>query len=90
MIQCPEWSIHRGSVCAEWADIVALRLEVRVRGGVIGKRGEGLDLFSMSARVGGMFVEEVDIGGGGAKEGMPGEISEASLGWGGSNKVCVL
>ena len=53
MMQVPKWCIHRGSMCAEWSDIVALGLEVRVWGGIVGKRGEGVDLFCMSAHIGG-------------------------------------
>ena len=61
-----------------------------MQGGVVGKRGEGIDLFCMLARVVGSFVEEMNVGGGGAEEGVPGGSGEASMRWCGGNKMSVF
>ena len=55
----------------------------------VGKRGEGINLFSMLARVVGSFVEEANVGGGDTEEGVPGGGGETSVRWCCGNKVSV-
>ena len=76
-------------MCAEGAGVVSLSLQGGVGSGVIGEGSEGVDNFSMAAGILGAFVDEANVGGGGAEYGVPGGGGETHLMGGGGDEVHV-
>ena len=58
-------------------------------GGVVGEGREGVDHFGMAASILGAFVEEADVGGRDAKDGIPGGGVEFHLSGGGGDEVYI-
>ena len=74
---------------AEGAGVVSLYLQGGVCSRVVGERSVGVDMFGVAAGVFGAFAEATDVGGRGAKYGVPGGGSETHLMGGGGDEVHV-